>query len=100
MEIEKGRYKNLPVNQRLCGLCDGGAVVNEIHFSLQCPSLGPQRSLFLEKINIKFKNFSKLDNISKFIWLMSNEDSEVMKEIKQLLSLLFETRCNKLQLSN
>ena len=39
LEIEKGRYMNIPAEQRICRLCKLD-VENEIHFLLECPSLG------------------------------------------------------------
>jgi hypothetical protein len=38
VEIEKGRYMNIPAEQRICRLCKLD-VENEIHFLLECPSL-------------------------------------------------------------
>ena len=35
LEIERGRYKNLTVSERICKLC-GTEVEDEIHFLLQC----------------------------------------------------------------
>ena len=39
LEIERGRYgtKSLPVNERICKLCNEGKVEDEFHFLIQCP---------------------------------------------------------------
>ena len=34
LEFEKGRYKNLPVNERYCKLCDNSSVEDEVHLSV------------------------------------------------------------------
>ena len=36
LEIERGRYKTLPVKDRLCKLCNSGAVEDEKHFIFNC----------------------------------------------------------------
>lgn len=37
LALEAGRFKNIPEEQRLAGLCDLGEVESESHFLLQCP---------------------------------------------------------------
>ena len=41
LEIEKGRYIGLKVEDRICQLCNFflDDIEDEVHFSLQCPSL-------------------------------------------------------------
>ena len=36
LEIENGRYKNIPRDQRSCEYCDSSEVEEEYHFALQC----------------------------------------------------------------
>ena len=37
LEIEKGRYYNIPRENRVC-LCKAGKVEDELHLFLDCPS--------------------------------------------------------------
>jgi hypothetical protein len=37
LKIETGRYTGMPVEQRLCQLCDLGEIENERHFLFHCP---------------------------------------------------------------
>ena len=37
--VETGRFQNLPRHQRICKLCDGGNVENELHFLFGCKTL-------------------------------------------------------------
>ena len=59
--------------------------VSFMHFLLTCKTLDNVRNPFLSKIYSKNKNISKLDNKSLFIWLMGNEDKNILIIICQLL---------------
>ena len=37
LNIETGRFSNIPLDQRYCILCDSQAIENEIHFTIECP---------------------------------------------------------------
>ena len=36
LQIERGRYENIPREERICKLCDSGEVENEFHFAATC----------------------------------------------------------------
>jgi hypothetical protein len=36
LRIERGRYENIPREERICKLCDSGEVENEFHFVVTC----------------------------------------------------------------
>ncbi len=36
LRIETGRYERLPVEQRVCEVCDSDNVEDEMHFSISC----------------------------------------------------------------
>ena len=90
-EIERGRYRGLQVEYRICNLCKAG-VEDEIHFLLCCPVLQTTRSIFIQKINDEYPNFKTLDTQQKFIWLMPSEDSCLMQSVSSLLHNLNEQR--------
>jgi hypothetical protein len=57
-----------------------------VHFLLQCPSLQKERWEIIKNINEINTNFNKsLDNRSKLVWLMSTEDSTIIKKTGRLL---------------
>lgn len=60
LEIERGRYRGLHVEDRICNLCKAG-VEDEVHFFLCCPVLQATRSVFIQKINDEYQNFKTLD---------------------------------------
>ena len=91
MEIEKGRYKNLKVAERVCRLC-GTGTEDEVHFLLQCPRLRQSRISIIDQIALKYKNFLNLDSKAQFIWLMSAEDTFIFKKVNELLVNLSEKK--------
>jgi hypothetical protein len=56
LEIEHGRYFNIPADQRICKLCKL-TVEDEIHFLLECPKLEEARHDNLYNIENKYKKF-------------------------------------------
>jgi hypothetical protein len=50
LEIEKGRYYNIPLENRVCLSCKTGKVEDELHLFLDCPSYAHLRQDFFEKI--------------------------------------------------
>ena len=55
LEIERGRYKKLAVKDRICKLCNTGAVEYERHLIFNCSSYHTLRYQFFEKV----KNYAK-----------------------------------------
>ena len=44
LEIERGRYKKLSVDERTCNYCSGKAVEDELHFICQCSHYSSERN--------------------------------------------------------
>ena len=78
LEIERGRYYNIPRNLRTCKLCNMQAVESEFHFLLTCPAYTQLRQQYIgsaswatiEKFTSLMRVSSKkrLLNLSKFIY--------------------------------
>jgi hypothetical protein len=49
-------------------------IENEQHFLLECPLYNTLRHDFIKKVESHHSNFSSLNNSSKFIWLLANEN--------------------------
>ena len=78
LEIERGRHTNpiTPVEQRLCNVCH--VLEDELHFLLECNMFTDERTAFLYQIQNKYSQFITLDNKEKFIFLLQNEDTQVI----------------------
>ena len=79
--IEKGRYSGIPRHNRVCPRCSSNEVEDEVHFLFNCTSLDNERSQIILKINAVCKNFTNLDSKNKLIWLMNNEDKDILVEL-------------------
>ena len=89
LEIEKGRHKNLPEHIRICTLCNC-EVEDEIHFLMRCTKLKTFRENHLGCIFKSYPNAEKLNDT--FIWLMSNENQNVLKELVKMIEILENER--------
>ena len=95
LQIEVGRYRNISLCHRICPLCKN-AVEDEIHFLCQCPCYSDYRSTLYRKANMHMPNFNDIDVFDQFVFLMSNQQREVIKYIAKAVNhrTTFMTRNN------
>lgn len=72
LEIETGRYHSIPLDDRICKLCNNG-VEDPIHFICLCPTYNTYRNVLFQCCNELNENFDNLDNNEKFIYIMNSE---------------------------
>ena len=92
LEIETGRYRSIPVTDRKCKICNSVEVEDEIHFMFHCTKYMAERENFVRFINSINDNFSNLSDKDKLIWLMNNEDKDVIKVLSEYIYKCFKTR--------
>ena len=93
LEIENGRYKNIPRDQRLCEYCDSSEVEEEYHFALQCQNYKTTRdnsnpilkTIFQESLTIETKK--KL-----FEQMISSSDQVVIFLMSEFITKSFQKR--------
>ena len=90
LPIEVGRYHNIPKSQRLCGLCN--AVGDEKHYILHCKNvkISTARVRCTQQISRKITVFNKLDNNSKFLYIMLCSDVSIQNDIAHFLRTIDE----------
>ena len=78
LEIERGRWTNpiTPVENRLCPYCN--LVEDEIHFLFQCELYTNDRVAFFNKVNQYTPGFLDLEQPDKFLFLFTNENSNIL----------------------
>ena len=72
LEIEIGRYRNIPLELRVCKMCHLGVVEDEIHFLCECPRYSEYREILFHKARNSYSVFENFDNLDKFVYIMSN----------------------------
>ena len=65
LRIETGRFTGLDVADRLCQVCDGNHIENEIHFLFECPEYNEYRIEFETAINVTFSDLSISERFEK-----------------------------------
>lgn len=65
LEIEQGRYRKIPRNQRICKFCNLNQVDDECHFFLKCQQNNEIRKDLFSKISETNPNFRQEQDINK-----------------------------------
>ena len=76
--IEEGRRKRpiIPRNERLCKTCN--KIEDESHFLIDCDNYNYARGKEFKNIIVEFPRFAEItDSITRFIFLMSQENEKV-----------------------
>jgi hypothetical protein len=71
LNIERGRYIKLPVEKRICPLCNIEPE-DEIHFILKCPKLDECRKELFSNISSVVPSFNDMDEFQKFKFIISS----------------------------
>ncbi|CAG2231457.1 unnamed protein product [Mytilus edulis] len=76
IEIEKGRYRQLPVERRICKLCTKQAIEDEIHFVIKCPAYDQERQTMFNIANQKLTiDLQELSDEEQFKTLLTSPES-------------------------
>ena len=79
LEIEKGRYKNIKSDKRICKNCQTLEKEDEFHFLIRCPKYLTERECLFTYISKYCFNFNLLSDQNKFVWLMTTEDINIIQ---------------------
>ena len=69
-------------------------VEDEIHFLVECPKYKEERDILFKDISTMCPNFINLSTDDKFLWLTSNEDLLILKNLGKFIIKGFELRQN------
>ena len=86
LEIELGRFKGLDLCERICPICNN-SVEDEIHFLCTCPVYDSYRGKLFQTAQRDEANFSDMDVLDKFVYLMSNQQRNVIKFLSKAMPL-------------
>ena len=88
--IEKGRRYRPPLarHERLCTVC--GVLENEAHFLTICPKFHIERIFLYQEVIKIAPTFENIDNMSKFIYLLSQEDVHITRALAKYVFECFK----------
>ena len=78
LQVEIGRFRKIPSEERFCNLCDMGQVEDEFHFLCICTNYSDLREVLYIKAARVFPAFSELDELEKFVYLSNNHQRHVI----------------------
>ena len=92
LNIETGRYgiNRLEPEDRVCHICN--TCEDEKHFVINCTSYNAERKILFDVIGKVHEDFHLLDDVSKFICIMSSNNTNVVNELGKYI-----TRCMKIR---
>ena len=94
LEIEIKRRNAIPREERFCKLCASQEVEDEIHFILNCPSLGQCREPFIQNIAALNPRYQSMSPHGKIKYLFFNEalPNNILEIATSLLASLAKNR--------
>ena len=93
--IETGRYvkpKSMLRPERICKHCNLNQIENEFHFLSQCSLFEPERKKLYDHIHPLNSNFMSLCKNDKALWLLSQEDNNILSALGIYINCCFEKR--------
>ena len=98
LEVEKGRYQNIPYDERLCRYCSPafddpyGRIGNEEHFLHDCKTFANQRRCFFSKLSIVLPSFPLLSREEKVRTMLCPASNIAAKLINKFIGIMFKSR--------
>ncbi len=92
LEIEIGRYKNIPVQNRICKRCNLNKVEDEQHIITSCSKYDQYREMLMNRLSEIFVDFDSLRDQEKFFLIMKCNDYEITTELSKFLSAIVKDR--------
>ena len=100
--IEIGRHlrPKLERSKRKCFICKD-KIEDEIHFVVNCPLYSSERNILFHTIKYTCKHFDRLNtDEQKFIFIMTNENTNVMKQLAKFTYNSMQIRKKVIDIDN
>ena len=81
LEIETGRFRNIPSESRMCHFCKN-EIGDELHFVCVCPVYSNHRNALFNENILTYNIFSNLDIIEKFCFNMATGTKCVLNYVE------------------
>jgi hypothetical protein len=71
LQIETGRWRSVPADERFCTFCNDDTIEDETHFVFVCKMYERERTDFFNTVESKISGFTNKSNVEKFTILMT-----------------------------
>ena len=85
LQIETGRYRNVPRDERICQKCSENEIEDEVHFLIKCSENKVAREQLFLQISQKCKKFTSLSNENKLFWMLNCEDQSILTSVGKFI---------------
>jgi hypothetical protein len=89
LQIETGRYNNIPRQQRLCTTCN--ILEDEYHFFLNCHLNQQPRNLLINTIENKYPSFTNMSPMNRLDYIL-NPTSDLLSLVCTFINQSLELR--------
>ena len=91
--IEKGRHSRPKIEreERYCPYCVN-LVEDECHFITNCPLYNVSRTELVQEIRKTCLYYHEMTDIQKFIFVMTNENTSIIKKLAKFVFISMEKR--------
>ena len=85
LEIEKGRHRNIPREDRICNMCTDKVVEDEEHFLTKCTSYGHMKMKYEVSVDsaVDFMIYTNQKNLAQYLISAFNFRKERLEENKE-----------------
>ena len=100
LQIEIGRYQNIPREERLCPICNSGEVESETHLLLSCKAYEHSRENLRSTFENTPSNGIRLNPQPLSVDIMKSTDSEIITKLSKFVYSCFGQRLKYLETWN
>ena len=95
LHIEKGRYTwpKTSLNERLCYSCH--RIEDKLHLVTACSINLVERRILFSKVADKYPGFDNLDDVGKFVFLLTFEDAQMLTWLGKFLYKSFANKASQ-----
>ena len=87
INIEIGRYRSIPLEERLCRLCNMNEIEDEIHFLFRCPTYNVQRNIWFTTMQRDLEELNDDNSINDILKDMFHHDKSTANYIINCMEL-------------
>jgi hypothetical protein len=96
IQVETGRYNNVPREERYCPLCTNGEIEDEFHILFNCNKYDTERNIFIKAATDAITIFDEM-NESRKLGTITTHNNLIRKTANYIKNIL-DIRQNELRL--